>query len=250
MSVLDATLKGAVANSYQTVDRADELLAQRLYVEKWDAGATTPDAVGYLANGVVAIGQTDVVVDTGTGTFTVGSKVRFDGHPKLYTVSSALTGDGTLSFTPALTTAVADGEVVSLLTANEKEKALIWGTVLFDEMMLWNGLKTTDTQRLRWPRSSVLDPDGDLYDQDVLPEILEIAHAEFALVLLERNKFKLPAILGQGISEAALGPLKVKVDDSQQVATIPDNILSLLSPLGHLEQEARKNSIVVPLRRV
>lgn len=252
MTVLIATPKAVDGNSFVTVARADTYLGQRLYTGKWDGAGTTPDAEGYLVNnsGGHPTTTTSIIIDTGTGTFIASSKIKFAGHATEYTVGGSLTGAGTLTISPGLTSAVADDEAITQLTANEKEKAVIWATTTFDNLMLWNGTKTTVEQRLRWPRIGVVDADGNSYDEDLIPELLEIATADYALVLLEQNKLGLPAILGQGISKAKLGPLSVVIDDEQQEDAIPQNILALLSPLGRLEPEAQVGSAILPLRRV
>lgn len=248
MAILIATPKAIDANSYLTVARADQIMALRLYTEKWDQ-ATGPTFENYQANGAVSSGVTQLNVDTGTGTFSVGSKFKFAGHATEYTVSTALSAPGLLKFTPALTANVADNEVITRLTANEKEKGLIWSTRLLDSTMDWFGAKRTLEQSLRWPRSGVLDEDGDNLDYDTIPVRLEEATAELALGVLEKNKFKLPGLLGQGFSEATLGPMRVVVDKTQQEAIIPDNILSILSSLGVLEPSAQKGTKILKMLR-
>lgn len=251
MPVLIATAKAADANAYVTVARADQILGRRLYTNKWDSASATPNAEGYLVNsGSLTLNATSVPVDTGAGTFTVGSKITIAGDPTVYTVGAALTGNGTLTISPGLFAVPADNAAITRISASDKEKSLIWASSLFDELMVWNGTKRTKDQRMRWPRSGVVNPDGFFYDYDTIPEILEVATSEFALVLLERNKFKLPGILGQGISSATLGPLRVDVDAAQQEAVIPDNILALLSGLGYLESEAQGGTRIIPMKRV
>jgi hypothetical protein len=249
VSVLIATAKASNSNSYATIARLNQLLGLRLYTPKWDAAASTPDAESYLANGSVSAGASTVVIDTGSGTFTAGSQISFAGHSTLYTVSTALTGAGSLVFAPVLTANVADDEVISRETANTKEKVAIWGSSLFDQLLVYYGSKQTEEQRMRWPRFGVIDPDGYEYDFDVIPEILEVALADFVEVLLTSNKFKLPAILGQGVESVKIGPLSAKVDKSAILETIPQNVLAVLSPLGYLEAEASVGSKVMPLRR-
>jgi len=247
--VLVATVKDAAANSFLTVARADVILGQRLYSTDWDSAGTTPDAAGYLVDGGASIGSTTIAVDTGSGTFTAGSKVKFADHATLYEVSTALAAPGNLVLTSGLTDAVSDGEAISRQTAYEKEKALIWATRLLDDMMIWHGSKRTTTQALRWPRSGVLKADGDWYGFDAIPEILERATSELALHLLGTDRFKLPGMLGQGISKAKIGPLEVVADSGQREALVPQNILSILSPLGRLEPEAQVGTRILPIAR-
>jgi hypothetical protein len=247
--VLIATAKAVNANSYLTVALADQILDRRLYTAKWNAAGTTPSAEGYLVDGATLAGETSVAIDTGTGVFTAGSKVKFAEHDTVYTVGSTLSAPGTITITPALTDDVADDETIERFSANEKEKALIWTTNILDSMMDWFGTKRTVEQRLRWPRSGVVDADGQYYDADTIPEELEIAVAELALHFLERNTFKAPTILGQGVSSFKVGAIEADVDSLQTVDTIPENILALLSTLGVLYEDAKSGTRILPMRR-
>ena len=250
MPFLDATPKSATANAYLTVARMSEIVGARPYSTLWDNAGATPDAEDYQTSTSAAKGANAVAIDTGTGTFAVDTLIKFDGHDTIYKVDTELTGDGSLSFTPALTAAVADNEAVIRKSGSERERTIIWGTSLFDQLLVYEGFKRTIEQALRHPRSAIYDPDGEQYDPDKIADLLEFALAEFVLVLLEKDKFRLPGILGQGLSEAELGPMKVKVDADQQEAIIPDNVLAILSPLAKLEAQASKGTMIVPLRRV
>lgn len=251
MSVIIATPKASNANSYVTLTRADEIMAQRLYTDVWDA-VTGPTAYDYLINdpgSALQAGSTSIPVDGGSGTFTAGTLVRFENDTTDYRVLAQLTKPGNLAISPGLVAVPSDNSAVTRITANDKEKALIWTTYLFDSMMNWNGWKTTEDQSLRWPRSGVIDKDGYSIDQDTIPINLERATAEEALILLSSNKFQFPSILGQGISEAKLGPLSVKVGSMQVEEVIPQNVLSLLDELGHLEAAAQTGARILPLWR-
>lgn len=251
MSVIIATAKATTANSYVTLSGADAIMAHRLYTDVWDA-VTGPTAYDYLVNdggGALQIGDSTIPVDGGTGTFTQGTLVTFAGDDTEYRVLVALAAAGNLIISPALVAAPADDSAVTRVTANDNEKALIWTTSIFDEMMTWKGYKTTEDQALRFPRSGIIDKDGYAIDEDTIPEILERATAEQALVLMTSNKFALPSILGQGIKEAKLGPMSVKVGGMQVEEVIPQNVLSLLDVLGTLESAAQTGAKIVPVRR-
>ena len=248
MSILIATPKATDANSYATVVRADEIMGLRLYTGKWEE-ASGPTFENYQTSASAIGGAAQVAVDTGTGTFSVGSKFKFAGHATEYTVTTALTGPGTLKFSPVLTTSLSNDEAITRITANEKEKGLIWATRLLDSSMDWFGAKRTLEQALRWPRSGILDEDGDNLDYDTIPYRLEEATAEMALVLLERNKFSLPSLLGQGFSSASVGPLSVTVDKTQQESVIPDNVLALMSSLGVIGSWASKGTRMMQVLR-
>jgi len=250
MSLIGTTTKGVSANSYVSLDRADEILGQRLYASSWFNASDEPDASGYeVDSGGASAGATSVLVSGGTGVFTKESHVRFGTGTKLYKVTSPLRSDGPLKIEPALTASVNAGDAVTRVTASDKEKALIWATRLLDNMMVWKGTKRTSEQALRWPRSGVVGPDGFFYDFDTIPVLLEEGTAELALVLIASDVFSRPSILGQGIEQVKLGPIDVKVGAGEREDVIPQNILSLLSPLGRLEPEAQHGTKVIPLRR-
>ena len=252
MPFLVETAKAANANSYCTVDRADEIISTRLYSSNWDSADSVPSADGYLVNEASpSIGDAEITIDTGSGRWTAGTKFKFAGHAQIYVVIEDLPAAGDLKFTPELVAAPADNEALNRVTANDKERSLIWATRLLDNLFVWKGTKRTEEQSLRWPRSGVLDPDGYEYDYDTVPTILEESTAEYALELLASDRFKTPDLLGKGIERAKVGSVEITVDSSTgQEPAVPDGILALLSPLGHLEAEAQGSTTVVPLRRV
>lgn len=248
-SPLNATVKSPTANSYLTVARANTILRRRLYTTAWDNASSTPDADGFLAATAATAGSTAIVMDTGSGTWTAGSIFKFSSHDQEYVVANAQTGAGTITFTPGLTQAVDIGDALLRQTASNKEKALMWATQLLDYMMNWFGTKRTNEQALWFPATGIIDENGQAFDYDLIPSPLEVATAEQAKYMLERDVFKAPSALGLGISEAQIGPLKAKIDSKVQMAVVPDNILSILSDLGVLEPEAQKGSMVLPLWR-
>ena len=251
MTVLIATVKAVNANSYSTVAQADLILDKRLYADSWTNAVITPNAENYTVNGTVALGATSVPIIGGTGTFTAGSKVSFgSATTTLYTVQSAISAAGNMTITPGLAVGLSSGATVNRETANDKERALIWSTTLLDEMMSWYGTKRTKEQSLRWPRSGVYDADGTAFDYDTLPNLLIVGTCELGLSLLENNAFKLPLAVGLGVSEIQAGPPKAKIEPTNLQTVIPDNIISILDPLGYLEPSAQGGTKVVPLLRI
>lgn len=64
------------------------------------------------ANGSGTIGDTSIGVDGLVGTLKAGDIFKFAGHDKVYMATSDRSGAGTLSFEPALISAVADNEII------------------------------------------------------------------------------------------------------------------------------------------
>lgn len=65
------------------------------------------------ASAAGSIGDTSIAVDGFTGTLKAGDVFKFANHAKVYMATSDLTGSGTLSFQPALISAVSDNEVIT-----------------------------------------------------------------------------------------------------------------------------------------
>lgn len=75
---------------------------------------TAGTGANYVLNGAGTAGDTDVAVDTGSGTVLVGDIVVFAGHTQTYAVTVGIAAAGTVTITPALKEDVADGGTMTL----------------------------------------------------------------------------------------------------------------------------------------
>jgi len=66
-----------------------------------------------LSSAAGSIGDTSIAVDGITGTLNVGDVFKFANHNKVYWATADRAGSGTLSFQPALVSAVLDNEVIT-----------------------------------------------------------------------------------------------------------------------------------------
>jgi len=66
-----------------------------------------------LSSAAGSIGDTSIAVDGLTGTLNVGDVFKFANHNKVYWATADRAGAGTLSFQPALVSAVLDNEVIT-----------------------------------------------------------------------------------------------------------------------------------------
>ena len=263
MSILiAATPRSTTANSYLTVAEADTYFETRLYTTAWDNAAATPDAEGYTVdvdethghNNENGAGDATAVVDgSGTGSFTVGTKIRFSSHTTTYTVTGISTPGAAhllhLELSPALSQTINVDETVERLTANTKEKALIQATSMLDEYFNWFGTILDEDQALRFPRYSAYDRDGYVYDEEEIPQELKDATCEMALRLLQGDSMTEPSLTTQGFSEVTLGPINVKVDTSNKDDVVADTVVSMVSHLGAPTAYANRGTKVVPLWR-
>jgi len=82
------------------------------------ASHTIGTGTGYLVNDAsLAIGDTVITVDTGTGTILAGDTVTFAGDTNEYVVAEALSGSTFTIAAPGLRTAVADDAAITLGSA-------------------------------------------------------------------------------------------------------------------------------------
>lgn len=252
MPILITTPKATNANAYVTVDEADDYIDNhRLYTSDWDA-ATGPTAEGYLVDSAspLSSGTTSIPVDTGTGTFKTGNKIKFGNHATEYTIASDYSGGaGTLTITSGLTQSVPDDASIERLSPNEKEKAIRWATFFLDRSFDWEGAKREEDQALRWPRVSVTDLDGDFLDEDTYPDLLKRATSELAHELIKENRIDLPDVVALGVRTAKVGPLNVDIDADRVQEFVPQHIILMLAPLGTLRSGASRKPRVAKVRR-
>lgn len=248
--ILTATALSPIANSYSTVEEADDILILHPYTDDWDLTVNSlPSAVSYQSAEAVLAGVSELAVDTGSGVWTVGTVFQFDGHTTKYSVTTELSAAGTLKFSPVLAADVADNEAIERRTPNKKEQCLITTATIFDNLLVYKGSKRTAAQRLRCPRYGLYSSDGEMYDADTIPAPLLVASALFSSLLIAKDMTAAPAALGLGVSYAQLGPMEAKIDASMQEEVIPDFILALLNDIATLEPEAIINSSVLPTYR-
>jgi len=116
-----------------------------------------------------------------------------------------------------------------------KPRALIEATFLIDSAFTFVGTKRTVEQALRWPRVGAMSYDYEEFDYDEIPTLLKRATCELAIVLIGSDPFAgstLDRELGRIVSEAVIGPLKVKFSEAQALSAIPERVRLLLASLG------------------
>lgn len=129
-------------------------------------------------------------------------------------------------------------------------KALIWATKILDTSYDWVGAKQEYEQALRWPRSGAIDPDGDAYLNDEIPQPLKDAVSELALSLLAKDRTLDPPLAIAGISHAKVGSIEVTVDSMNLEELLPDYVKTLLSDLGDLKGFIGRGSKTLRLKRM
>lgn len=117
-------------------------------------------------------------------------------------------------------------------TEDNQNKALLMATRLLDEHMNWDGLKVTDEQALRHPRSNLVDADGYDIDYTTIMQELKNATAEFAGKLLAVDRTAEDDT--KGFKEMGAGTLKLVMDKKDRKKVIPESVTAMLETIGKL----------------
>jgi len=131
---------------------------------------------------------------------------------------------------------------VDATTAN-KEKALKMATRLLDERIDWIGSKNTDAQALRFPRSSLVNPDGYTVSSTLIPDIIGNATAEFAKYLLAADRTG--DADGKGLIDTSVGSISVTFDKSDTADVLPDIVREMLRGWGAIHARSKFGTVAV-----
>jgi len=116
------------------------------------------------------------------------------------------------------------------LSDDRKEQFMIWATRILDQKSTWRGQATSTTQALAWPRSWVRDREGNLIDDDEIPEPVKAATLELVKFLQSNDPTT-------GPDTSSLKSIKVDVIEiayqAKAVETVyPSIINQILDPIG------------------
>jgi len=111
----------------------------------------------------------------------------------------------------------------------DQDRALIMATSRLEQER-YEGSRTTETQRLQWPRDGVYDADGYAYDEDVIPRPVEEATAELALALLAGEISLAPTGL-EGFEELSVGPVSLTPRGAGGSPSLPAQVTRILRGL-------------------
>jgi hypothetical protein len=110
----------------------------------------------------------------------------------------------------------------------DKDRALIMATVRLEQEE-WRGSKVDVAQALKWPRYSTYNDNGDVYDSDDIPDVVDDACCEMALAIL-----KDPTIMSDSGLEAFKrvgvggGAVAVEPRASRKAGALPQQVVRLL----------------------
>lgn len=114
-------------------------------------------------------------------------------------------------------------------TNDQKAQAIIWATMLMDDLWVWQGYPTDASQTLLWPRSAILKRNGWEYvDIHVVPVEIQRATAEFARQLLVADRAGDSDIETLGIKSMKVGPIDFTFKDGVYAKPVPDIVVGLV----------------------
>lgn len=115
---------------------------------------------------------------------------------------------------------------------SDKEKSLAEATRLLDQFVQWNGYIASTTQRLRWPRTSVIDQDGRAVSASVIPQAIKDATCELAYSILVNSGFD---ISENPVDKVKIGSISVDFDLGQKSAGFPKIVRDMVGFWGALQ---------------
>lgn len=117
---------------------------------------------------------------------------------------------------------------------DDKTRALLQAAARMNDLN-WHGTRTTSTQALAWPRADVTVRDstywfypvsGQVFDPEVVPDIVKDAQCELALAYLEGWQDG----SGSRITKYAQDGLSVEKEYAQPVGALPAKVLQMINP--------------------
>lgn len=116
------------------------------------------------------------------------------------------------------------------LDTADKERLLAWASRYLDERTKWRGRRMSEDSGLRWPRLGVIDRDGNLIPDDVIPRQLKVATAEMARYLraedrtVERDQ--------DGLARLKADVIELEFREGYALPKVPEHMQYLLAGLG------------------
>lgn len=116
-------------------------------------------------------------------------------------------------------------------STDDKERALIMATRRIDRET-FEGTRVDpdpEDQQLAWPRTGVVDQDGRVFDNDVIPDAIKHATFELALVIIGDEDFLADSGL-EAFDQVSVGDLSVTPRHQQRAGELPEAVTRYLDP--------------------
>lgn len=118
----------------------------------------------------------------------------------------------------------------SALSGDAQDATLIYATRYLDARARWEGVKTFSASALRWPRTGVVDRDGETVADNVVPFQVKQATAELARFLAVTD---LANFRGQdGLKQITADVVTLIFNEDYRLPKMPSEIQFLIQGLG------------------
>ena len=112
----------------------------------------------------------------------------------------------------------------------DKQAALVMATRLLDDQMIWDGVKSTTAQKLRWPRYGVYTKDGESVLSTIIPDAVLNAVSELAWWLKASDR--ITDAEGDTVSKMKLDTLEMEFTEGSKTKIIPDHVFDMVREYG------------------
>lgn len=259
MPSVEATPGASDANSFVDISEAWDIVDTLPWQGSWPTRTAASVALGAGADGTVNA----ALVEPGADGNAYTVEVVLSGSPSaplsVALVDTALTvtlgTDGAGAAAPAKNTALLVAAAINALpeftaaasgtgagvigvTAvrpftggddrdDDIARLLIQATRWIRAKQCFTGSPSTTTQSLPWPRTGMLDANGNAIPDDVIPEDLKLATVTLAVQLAKEDVTAGNEVAAQGITKIKAGPVELNFKDEIAVTALPPSVSSL-----------------------
>lgn len=123
-------------------------------------------------------------------------------------------------------------------TTTQHEAALVWATRLMDEQITWKGTPVSENQALAWPQEYQYDRYGNDIDEDVIPNDVKNAVAEFAFFLIASDRTADSD--SKGIKRMKVDVVEFEFDKMDAPQIMPRSVWSMIQQYGIKTQKTNR----------
>lgn len=167
--------------------------------------------------------------------------------PTLVATAGAVNANAyaTLAQADAYHEAHAYGDTWRAAYVEQKQRALLTATRLLDQHLVWAGTAASTTQRLAWPRTGLLDANGNTLSSTAIPDRIVEACAELARQLLEADRTADSEVEAKGLTSLSVGSISMTFKSAQLVKVLPDAVWYLVAAWGTVRTRAMEGPIAL-----
>lgn len=129
------------------------------------------------------------------------------------------------------------------LTEEQQERGIVYATRYLDDRVDWAGRRVYPLSGTRWPRSGIIDRDGNPVAADAIPRQLADATAAFAMFLVFQDATREDAANILQRVRADVVEVEFKAGSYGLARAIPSHLEALLTGLGQLRVNSQYGKI-------